>query len=151
MDIGKYFEKKVQDILKELQAEYPCTFYRFPDATAARNSMTAQPGDHMLLFNGRALLIEEKASEVHESLVSCAANMIKKKQAAMHLKWARSGNESIYLFYSRITGNVELWDGEYVATQRASGNKLVEGKPHSINFSIKRLKIILLEIMEATE
>lgn len=128
-NIGKYFEKKVQASLKTLQETSPVFYYRFPDATSARNAFTAQPADHMIAYNGTVLLIEEKASDVHESLISGASSLIKKKQAAMHTKWLRSGNKSIYLFYSTLTGVVDVWDGAYVSNQRVKGQriKLEEG------------------------
>lgn len=147
-NIGKYFEKKTQEALKSLQEKRPLYYYRFPDATSARNAFTAQPADHMIAYNGTVLLLEEKASDVHECLKSGASSLIKKKQAAMHTKWLRSGNKSIYLFYSSITGMVDIWDGEYVSKCRVSGKQL-DGERGIITYGpIKDLESILLETIK---
>ena len=123
-NIGKYFEDKVTEALKGLQETSPCMYHRFPDSHSARNPLPSQPGDHMLLYRNNAVLIEDKASEVHETFSQGLSALLKKKQAAQHLKWMRAGHETVLLFYSVISGEVEIYSGRYVIPLRMAGKQI---------------------------
>jgi hypothetical protein len=143
-DIGKWFEGKVQDALKELQAQFPAMFYRFPDSHAARNYLQKQPGDHLFLIKGKAILIEEKCSETHESFRGGFSSLWGKPQAAQHRVWHRAGMPSIIMFCNRIDETVEVWDGRKLAILRATGKRIPANMEPMRTGLIKNLKSILL-------
>ena len=147
-DIGKWFEGKTQDALKEIQAEGGSMYYRFPDSNAARNYLAAQPGDHMLLTRGIAILMEEKCSEAYESLSSGFSSLWSKKQAAQHRVWHRSNNPSWVLFCDRTAEKVEIWDGRVVANMRVTGKRLTSSYYPIATAHISNLKGLILMAVE---
>lgn len=128
--IGNWFEGEVQDALKELQATKPCAWHRFTDSKAARSLVQAQPGDHMLVAGGLAILIEEKASMKYDNLRSGFSSLWPKKQAAKHRIWHRAGGPSWVIFcdYDQSGAEsdncVEVWPGRPLADARAIGVKI---------------------------
>lgn len=148
--LGYWFEDKVRDALASIQKYEPSMFHRFTDSKAARNTVAAQPGDHMLLISGRAVLIEEKASTKHTSMRSCLT-MLKDKQVAFHRKWHRSGNPSIVAFYSKVNDGIELWNGKLIAYHRVAGQRLsASDKPLAV-CTLKTLEKTLLEVCRSVQ
>ena len=141
---GYWFEDKVRDILKEIQSSTPSAYHRFTDSKAARNMVAAQPGDHMLLIPGKAVLIEEKASTKHHSFKSCLT-MIENRQIAFHRIWHRAGHPSLVIFHSVESEQIEIWDGKLVAKHRVAGKRMgMTEKPIAVCY-LKSLKQTLLD------
>jgi hypothetical protein len=148
-DIGKWFEGKVQDALKEIESERKATFHRYPDTRAARNILPAQPGDFLLAIDGLAILIEAKCSAKYDSLSSGFSSLWPKGEAAFHRMWHRAGHPSWVMFCHYDTGKVHIWNGEGIALARATGAKfptsaqlLAEGDIETIKDSIFKSTIV---------
>jgi hypothetical protein len=126
-NIGLVFQDKTGELLRAIEEETGGRIraVRLYDTSSARgNSLPAQPGDHLVVMHGKTILIEEKASEVHSSLRSGLSSLMDKPQAGQHRLWARTGNPSVVIFYSAVTGVVEFWDGLLVANHRNEGKPL---------------------------
>jgi hypothetical protein len=122
-DIGKWLEGKAKGSFSEIQETHESMYYRFPDSRSAQNPMSAQPGDHLFLVGGKAILVEEKCSEKYASFRSGMSSLWSKKQAAQHRKWARAGGISWILFCHYQTGAVEIWN-----TSQRGGLALLRGQ-----------------------
>lgn len=123
--LWKWFEGKVGIIGKDLMSSEPVRFIRFHDTHAAQGRyLPAQPGDFAAVVPGGCALIEVKTSEEHESLTQGFSSLMSKRQAAEHRMWNRTGNPSLIIFYSGVSENVELWEGEYAAPIRVQGRQL---------------------------
>lgn len=143
--LGYWFEDKVRDALVAIQEKVPSMFHRFVDSKAARNTVAAQPGDHMMLIESKAVLIEEKASTKHKSMRSCMT-MLKNGQVAFHRKWHRSGNPSIVAFYSQVNDSVELWNGKLVIYHRVAGQRMASSDKPMAVCKLKDLEQTLLDV-----
>ena len=150
IDIGKQFERDVQDILEELSARHPLTYLRLYDSHAARGKyLPPVPGDYIVVTLGKARLIELKASEKHQSLRSCLSSHVGTHQAAAHRLWARAGGVSYFLFHSVRDSSIELWDGLIVGECRAFRNRL--DREDARVFKVDGLRDLLLDIFELRE
>jgi hypothetical protein len=69
-------------------------------------------------------MLEAKFSEVHESLRSCFAGSVKSHQLASARIWTRAQASYLVIFYSKMSGLVEVWDGLYLADCRSRGERL---------------------------
>ncbi len=147
-DIGKWFEDKVQDALKQIQSKHTAMFHRFPDTRAARNILPAQPGDHMLIMNGMAILIEEKCSDVHASLRNGFSALFPKEEAAQHRKWHRAGMPSWILFCNYSNKQVELWQGYRLATLRATGLRIPKDFRPTVRCDLADLESCILSMAQ---
>jgi len=145
--LGYWFEDQVRDTLKEIQRTYPSMFHRFTDSKAARNTVAAQPGDHMWLVDGKAFLIEEKASKKYKSLRSCLT-MVSDKQIAFHRKWIRSGNPTLVLFYSDLDDTIEIWKGMMVAEHRVAGKPIPKTLPPLYRCKMPEIQDALLRVKD---
>ncbi len=124
-NIGKWFEGKTDDILKEAKGKKQCTFVRLYDSYAAQGNMLGnQPGDFIVMADGTGILLECKSSEVHGSLRSCLSANVEDHQGAAHRIWVINGGAALFVFYTGITDEVEFWEGSYVGTCKAAGKPL---------------------------
>lgn len=116
----KLFEQDVQGLFKARQELEPLVYHRFYDTAAAGNFLPAQPGDHLIISRGHAILIETKCSTVRPSLRSCFSNMVKNTQIMKHRLWQRAGATTFFLFRADLPSgkNHELWDGRGVVKAR---------------------------------
>jgi hypothetical protein len=143
-DIGKWFEGKIQDALKETESERKSTFHRYPDTRAARNILPAQPGDFLLAIDGLAILIEAKCSAKYGSLSSGFSSLWSKDQAAFHRMWHRAGLPSWVMFCHYDTGRVDIWDGGSIALARATGGRFPVSAGLLAEGDIKAIKDTIL-------
>ena len=143
--IGKWLEDKVKEAMDYLKKEYPCNYYRFPDSKAARNYLPKQPGDHLFLADGFAVLVEEKCSETHDSLRGGFSSLWKKSQAAEHRKWHRAECPSWVIFCNYNSEDVEIWDGEYIAMARSKGDRIPSNVKPIVIGHIDNLHNLILE------
>ena len=126
--LGAWFEGQTQDRLKWFQENKHLMFHRFPDSKSAGNIIAAQPSDYLVGSPLAAWLVEVKASKVHKSLRSCAANAIRQEQVVKAHLWMRSGLRSVFIFISVTGGVIEVWDGRHVVAQRFEGKPLNPSK-----------------------
>jgi hypothetical protein len=121
-------EDEVESVLKALQRLHPVAYLRLYDSKSAGNLIPAQPSDFIASHKGtsgtKLLFIEAKFSEVHESLYSCFSNNVGAGQLASARIWTRAGAYYIFLFYSNVSGLVEVWEGVHCAECRSSGSRL---------------------------
>jgi hypothetical protein len=150
MDIGKWFEKKTKEALDVIQSLNMAMQYRFPDSNSARNYLQAQPGDHMLLINGTAILIEEKCSNRYSTLRSGFSGMWSKKQASYHRLWNRSGCPSWVVFCDHQREWVEIWRGDLLAGLRVKGKKIPANYYPMAEGSIKSLVPLIKQAVDLT-
>lgn len=120
--IGKWFEKEVvEPLLGDLEKGKLAFQHRFVDSGEAGNVVRGQPSDYLLSLNGISYLIEAKASE---KAVHFRPSTLRPSQISGLYRWSRAGNPSLILFYSHLTGEVQIWDGGAVAADMKNGNKL---------------------------
>lgn len=117
-------EQAIQEELVRAQMDRPLAYYRYFDTKSAGNIIPNQPADFQTCQRGVTVLIEAKFSSVHESLRSCFAGSVKGHQLASARIWTRAGAGYIVLFYSALSGLVEVWNGLYLAECRSKGEKL---------------------------
>jgi hypothetical protein len=91
--------------------------HRFPDTKAAGNFLPAQPGDHQLLIPGVAILIEDKSTEVGDSLMTLLKHDAKTRaQVLKHYLWNRAGHPSYYVWADIVAGPTAVYRGMDVVT-----------------------------------
>lgn len=123
--IGRWFEKnKVKPALDELQERNRLYYHGFTDTHAAGAYVNNAPGDFLVVLDGVPILIECKASNVHETLRSCLSDAVENHQVGTHKLFMRALGASLFLFYSDATALVEFWPGEAVVAARASGKPI---------------------------
>lgn len=142
--IGKLFEKKIAESLKELARTHGVFFTRFYDTHAAGSYLPASPADFLVAYNSQAQLWECKASVVHDSLKSCLSAMVDDGQVGHHRLWHNAGLDSYFIFYSDQTAMVEFWNGAHIVHQRTMGRKLVTHP--TINCPIEELGLAMFEL-----
>jgi hypothetical protein len=121
----KKLEDSIQDHAKERMAHYGVFLHRFYDTRTAGTLMPQQPADFLVLpQTGRTIFLEAKFSEAHDSLCQCFSDAVKSHQLASARLVTRAKADYRVLFYSGLSGLVELWDGLYLAEQRAQGKRL---------------------------
>lgn len=114
-------ESAVRVELANAQETRPLVYHRFLDTKAAGNMVSPQPADFIACFRGNSTLIEVKFSQAHESLKSCFSGSVRAGQLASARIWVRAGAKYVFLFYSKLGGIVEIWDGIYAAECRSKG------------------------------
>ena len=145
--IGKWFEnKKVTPALDSLVASHPVFKHKLKDAHSAGRMTSSSPADYLIAYNSAGWLLECKASTIHTSLRSCLASMVDGGQVGEHKFWIRAGMKSLFVFYSEVTGLVELWDGRTIITARTEGVPLVQDEMLDI-FPVCNLAEGLLNVM----
>lgn len=117
-------EAVIQAELVAVQAAKPLVWFRFYDTKSAGTFLPQQPADFQACFDGKATMIEAKFSEAHESLKCCFAGSVKSHQLASARIWARAGAKYIVIFYSKLSGLIEVWDGLYLSECRSRGERL---------------------------
>jgi hypothetical protein len=121
----KKLEEAIESYCRRQMSHYSIYFHRFSDTRAARNFVAAQPSDFLILpQSGRAVFLEAKFSEGHDSLRQCFAAAVDAQQLASARLVARAKRDYRVLFYSRPADTFELWDGLYLADMKASGGRL---------------------------
>lgn len=113
---GDWFEGVTQDALDELMREGPSFFCRLYDTRSAGTFLPAQAADFVGCHQGRAYTAECKASVVHESLASPGAmrKLIKDQQSLGAYLMGRAGGTGLFIFRSRLSQELEIWDGGQV-------------------------------------
>ena len=119
--IGYWFEDKTRAALDKLRASDEVFYHRWPDSHAAGRFLPTAPADFLVGCNGRALLLECKASVKAVSLRGCLASMVDDDQVGSHRLWHLAGLDSWFLFYSERLGQVEMWQGWRVVKARHGG------------------------------
>jgi hypothetical protein len=117
-------EAAIQDELVAAQTEKPVAWLRFYDTKSAGDFLPQQPADFQACFMAKVFMIEAKFSEVHESLRSCFAGAVQAHQLASARIWTRAQAHYLVVFYSGLSGLVEVWDGLYLAECRSKGERL---------------------------
>lgn len=114
-ELQKYFEDRMEvDFL---------IYHRFMDTHAAGDFLPAQPGDHMVVSNGKTILIETKYSARYTSLSQCFSEMVSDRQIVHHRLWARAGARTLFMFKGKDY-HYELWDGAECAWCRVNNRRL---------------------------
>ena len=128
-NIGKWFEAKTEDALRNLKSKKVCTYVRLHDSYAAQgNLLPGQPGDFIVKAKGSpCLLLECKSSEKYKTLRSCLSSHVEPHQAAAHRIWHMMEGATLFVFYSDVIAGVEFWNGNYVGECRGKGQQLDKG------------------------
>lgn len=117
-EVGKDFEDHLQAAMKLLQQKHKFTFIRLYDSHSAGSFLPAQPGDFCGVAQGRGFLMEAKSSAkvatLHGNKSVLSSNMGTTQAAAMKI-WYRAGAVVLVPFLAQGTGEVEFWDGKYLA------------------------------------
>jgi hypothetical protein len=119
-ELGSAFQQDVEKLLRAMEPANRMRWFRFYDTKSAGSYLPSQPGDHLVLWQGRTFLIEEKLSTVHRSLASTGAlrDLMGNEQAAHQILWERSGAKGLVIFKDHANSFVELWPGAYVGRVR---------------------------------
>jgi len=126
--LGKWWEHEIEAVFRDMEELYPFDAVRLYDTTTAGAIMPSVDGDYICMSHGIGYLVEAKCSAKHETLVSGASSLIKKKQTMPHRLWCRAGGSSLFLFASVSANRFEAWSGLYVAGCRISGDRLNESQ-----------------------
>ncbi len=115
--LGHDFQDAVQGVLSELPETTPTFFHRLYDSRSAGGYLPSQPGDFICLHKGRAVLIEAKSSGELESLAEGRGftNLFDSFQVVKMRLWTRAGGAAFVIFQHHQTGDMEVWDGNYIA------------------------------------
>lgn len=121
---GKKFERYLQeDCFGPLNNLHPIKWRRIIDAAAAGSTFVGgAEGDFSLVMKSETkgqpynVLIECKASSIHESLSQCFRSIIDKDQLAKARIHERAGGVAIYMFHSVRTGMIEIWPCQPIAS-----------------------------------
>jgi len=122
--IGAEFETDVQDEFDRLARTKALRYVRLYDTKSAGRFLPKQPADFIVATPLGGTLLECKASEKYTSLAQCLADAVEPHQAAAARLWKRTGNMSLFLFYSFVSDKVEAWDGQLIGEHRAAGKRL---------------------------
>lgn len=121
-DCGKLFEKELEKAFRRLRQYHLVGWHRLTDTSAARGvTVGQQPSDYLLalpegsrspLGGQRLFFVEAKASEKYSSLTKSMMEpsqrgAIKFYRELLHLPY-------LVLFYSSVTGDLQVWDGAEV-------------------------------------
>jgi hypothetical protein len=119
----KKLEEGVAEYYRKLAETEPIIYHRFYDTKASVNMfLPAQPGDHLVVKDGKAIVIETKHSVKHLSLVACFKSAVSPEQLAFARLWTRAG--AAYWFLFKGTSGVELWSGSLLYQHHVKGTKL---------------------------
>lgn len=113
---GDWVESETQAGLDNLMTRGGSFFTRLYDSRSAGSLLPPQVGDFIGCHAGRGFLLEVKASVVHASLAEPGAmrKLIKSHQALGSYLMQRSGGQGLFLFRSRVSQGLEIWDGAKV-------------------------------------
>jgi len=114
---GKLLETAMQKALTDYCQTHPVLFHRFYDTHAARNWLPAQPGDFLLVVQGRAILIECKSTITGAHLNKLARGNA--AQIGKHKLWLRAGGLSRYVYLNIQTNELILVDGRNITDKKA--------------------------------
>ena len=116
--IAKEFEDDVRLVLDGYIRRNPTAYLRLYDTRSAGNFLPSQPGDFVAVLEGKATLIECKASEKHDTMVGNRTLLTKNfsdGQVAYMRVWHRAGANTIVLFLSANFDIIEVWSGNHLA------------------------------------
>lgn len=151
-DIGGWFEDNCSPLFKSGCLKRGRMFYPFPDSRSSRGTVSAQPGEYMLLLAGGAVLLELKASAKHKTFRSCMSSMVRDSQYGWHKKWHLSGSLSLFLFYSDSEQKVEVWDGRTIVQARRDAKPLPkEGYIFSMSVNNGKFDNVVTAVIIAME
>lgn len=126
--LGKELEDDCIKCFKALLKSNPFYYDRIYDTKSARQYIPVRPGDFYIGYNGKAAILECKASSVHASLKNGLSALVDSGQVAKMRLWIRSGNKGFYLFRSELSQIVEIWDGADVVEARNNGKPINPSK-----------------------
>jgi hypothetical protein len=136
----KSLEDEVYAHGKERMRHHGVFIHRFSDTRSAGNYIQSQPSDFLVLAQtGRAVFLEAKFSEAHESLRSCFAGSVSAQQLASARLVSRAGQDYRVLFFAKVSQSAELWDGTYLAECRSQGVRLDLAKRLVVGANLKQL------------
>lgn len=136
----KQFEENIFTYLTEKESVSPIVVHRFYDTHSAGSFLPAQPGDFLIITEGRAILLEAKHSTKYMSLRSCFSTHMKDSQIGQHTLWQRAGATTLVIFKSETKEGgkqVELWDGKNLIKSRNTSTRLRIGSCLKIDKSLK--------------
>ena len=115
---GKEFETEVQRAFEKRVSKQQLAVQRLYDTGSAGAFLPSQPGDLLLCYMGRTILVEVKSSDKHHTLSGKRApltSLFDDKQIAQMRLWYRAGAKVFVIFQSQKDKFVEVWDGNYIA------------------------------------
>lgn len=118
----KKLEQDVADHYTDRAEKEPLVYHRFYDTHSANMFLPAQPGDHLVVKDGQATVIETKYSGKYISLVPCFKDMVDGKQLAFARLWTRAGANYVVVFQG-ATG-FEMWAGALLYRKHVTGEPL---------------------------
>ena len=120
---GKKAEKLVEAVLKKWNGRSGFAYFRLPDSRAARNFLTAQPGDFAYYCGPRAGILEVKSTQYPYRLAKDKISQLptlKKLSAAgaSNLVLVQHTTENVWrvLYPGGLDSSVPSWDLRNVET-----------------------------------
>lgn len=107
-ELGLDFQTEFQRFLEVQRNHHKLEIVRLYDTHAAGSILPAQGGDFILLFAGKAILIDTKLTTKHECLSSCLKSAASETQMARMRLWNRAGGVS-WLVFRTSSGAVDVW------------------------------------------
>lgn len=107
--------------------------HRFIDTKAAGNLVASQPGDHLLLRDGKVSVVDSKYSATHLSLIDCYSSMVSTALLGHFEKWSKAKANTWILFLG-AGGDFEVWNGELLLYANRNGIRLRSLLPQAKRF-----------------
>lgn len=123
---GKWLENSLQGALKKYCQQYPAIYHRFYDTHSARNPLPTQPGDFLLVTEGRTYLLECKSTVISTNIKTLARRT--PAQIGKHKLWLRAGGLSRYVYLDLLLDKLVLIDGRELVDNVSIITPLFTGK-----------------------
>lgn len=143
--LGKWFEERLKEVFDQLEKECKFRLIRLYDTHSAGSYLPATDGDWICINKGFPYLVEAKCTANGASLRNVASNNISKQQAMCHRLFHRAGGIPLFMFGSVSDNVFQIWDGNYVGTQRAKGKSLEASRGLIVNSTLQLYELTLRE------
>jgi len=138
--LGHEFEADIQKHLLSFELKNRMRWHRFYDSRSAAGFLPEQPADHLVLWEGRAFLLEAKLSVEYTSLSSCLSSNLSSGQAAQLQLWRYAGATCAVIFKDYTGGHVEFWPGAYVGQTRVAPRQRLDAARRWARFPVEHLR-----------
>jgi len=133
-DVGNIFENTVKSAFTQVELAMPCCFKKITDTKQAGNLIKSVPADFELRVpaSGKTsytFLIEAKASDVHETIRGSFRSFVKSHIPVLVRKEIRGGSLAFVMFYSTLTGDIEIWDYAKILEVYSQKRVPIPGEP----------------------
>jgi len=130
---AKKFEARISKVLKEMTLKTCCNYYRYPDQRSTKGGFAnKQPADFFAVINKRFMNLECKTSIVEADFSKVFKGLISDHQMAAARKTNRTGAHYFFLFMSKFSGMIEVWDSRDLVEAYSTPRAKLDAAPRTI-------------------